>query len=140
MARVDKYDPITGGFRAHIAENFDDAKIGKLYGWGLDSSGKAVIGAGQSGVLGVWVVTEKPGVVGPLREVARIDIMREGCVTDFCATADDPGVDVGVAGTKYFCDANGAISTTGGTGAYYVGATVEPDRLEVNFVPVPLTA
>lgn len=140
MARVDKYDPITGGFRAHVAANFPDANIGKLYGWGLDSSGKAVIGAGQSGVLGVWVVTEKPGVVGPLREVARIDIMREGCITDFCATAGVPGVDVGVAATKYYCAADGTISSTGGAGRYYVGATVEPDRLEVNFVPVPLTA
>ena len=137
MARVDKYDPITGGFRAHIAENFDDTKIGKLYGWGIDANGKAVIGAGQSGVVGVWVVTERPGVVGPLREVSRIDIMREGCITDFCATADTPGVDVGVAGTKYFCNAAGEISTTGGAGTYYVGCTVEPDRLEVNFNPVP---
>jgi hypothetical protein len=138
MARVDKYDPITGGFRADVALDVLDADLGKLYAYGLDSTGKAVKGAGQSGCLGVWVFNDKPGRVGPLREIQRQDIMREGCVTDFGPTAGVPGTDFGVAGTKYFANATtGAISATGGTGTYYVGATVEPDRLEVNFQPVP---
>ena len=59
--------------------------------------------------------------------------MTQGCVTDFCKTADVPGVDVGVAGTKYFSDAAGLISTT--AGGIFVGVTVEPDRLEVNVKP-----
>lgn len=142
MARVDKYDPETGGFRVYVAGDYADADLGKLFGFGLDSTGKMVKGAGVSGVLGVWVVTEKPGVVGPLREVSRLDIMREGCITDFGPSTSGkvPGVDFGVAATKYFSDANGVISSTAAVGSYYVGATVEPDRLEVNFNATPLIA
>lgn len=137
MARIDKNDPIIGSHRVDVAANFPDADIGKLFGWGLDSSGKAVVGAGASGVMGVWVINDKPGRVGPLRDVQRIDIMRQGCVTDFGPTSGTPGVTFGVAATKYYCDAAGAISATGGAGKYYVGTTVEPDRLEVNFNPTP---
>lgn len=137
MARIDKNDPIIGSHRVDIAANFPDADIGKLFGWGLDSTGKAVVGAGVSGIVGVWVINDKPGRVGPLRDVPRIDIMRQGCVTDFGPTAGTPGVTMGVAATKYYSDAAGLISSTGGTGKYYVGTTVEPDRLEVNFNPMP---
>jgi hypothetical protein len=134
MARIDKYDPIVGGFRADVAVDVLDADLGKLYAYGLDSTGKAVKGAGQSGIMGVWVFNDKPGRVGPLREVSRQDIMKIGCVTDFGPTSGTPGVTFGVAGTKYFADAvTGAISTT--AGGVYVGATVEPDRLEVNVSP-----
>lgn len=132
MARVDKYDPITGGFRAHVAVDFPDADLGKLFGYGIDSGGKIVKGAGTTGVVGVWVVTSKPGRVGPNKEIAVIDCMREGCITDFCPTAGVPGTDVGVAGTAYFSDAAGVISSVAAVGSVYVGHTVEPDRLEVN--------
>jgi hypothetical protein len=131
MARIDKGDPMTSTFRVDVAANFPDASIGKLLGWGLDSSGKAVVGAGASGIVGVWVVNDKPGRVGPLLDVPRIDIMRAGCVTDFGPTAGVPGVNFGVAGTKYYAHADGSIDSTATSGVY-VGTTVEPDRLEVN--------
>lgn len=140
MARYDKYDPIANGFRAHVAADYPDDHLGKIYGVGLDSTGKVVIGAGNSGVVGILVVTEKPGVVGPLRQVSRVDIMTHGCVVDFGETSGDPGVDFGTAGTQYFSDAAGNITktapTTAGAKYWIVGTTVEPDRLEVNFNPV----
>jgi len=138
MSRVDKYDPETGGFRVHVSADYPDADLGKLFGFGVDANGKMIKGAGTSGVMGVWVCTEKPGVVGPLREVSRLDIMREGCITDFDPVT--PGVP-GAAGTKYFVNGTtGVITATAAVGLYYVGATVEPDRLEVNFNPVPIIA
>jgi hypothetical protein len=140
MARIDKSDPINSTYRIHVATNYPDADLGKLFGFGHDANGKAVKGAGQTGIVAVGVVTEKPGVVGPLRDVSRIDLMRTGCVTDFGPTTGTPGVDFGVAGTKYYCDANGVISATKAAGSVYVGTTVEPDRLEVNVIPIPLTA
>lgn len=140
MARIDKNDPMTSSFRVDVAGDFDDANIGKLFGWGLGSDGKAVIGAGVSGIMGVWVVNDKPGRVGPLRDVPRIDILRQGCVTDFGPTSGTPGVTFGAAATKYYAAANGNISSTKAAGSVYVGTTVEPDRLEVNVNPVPLTA
>jgi hypothetical protein len=135
MARIDKYDPIVGGFRADVSADVLDADLGKLYAYGLDSTGKAVKGAGQSGILGVWVFNDKPGRVGPLKEIQRQDIMKIGCVADFGPTAGVPGTNFGIAGTKYYADpATGAISTTS-AGGVYVGSTVEPDRLEVNVSP-----
>jgi hypothetical protein len=134
MARYDKYDPIANGFRADPAVDWPDADLGKIFGVGLDTAGKLVKGAGNTGIVGVCVVTQKPGRVGPLKEVSRVDVMTQGCVTDFGPSdaGKVPGVDFGLAGTKYYSDANGVITSTGGAGTYYVGHTVEPDRLEVN--------
>lgn len=141
MARYDKSDPNTSTFRADIAADYPDANLGKIYGVGLDSAGKVVFGEGASGMVGVLVVTQKPGRVGPLRDVPRIDVMREGCVTDFGPTAGTPGTDFGTAGTNYFANATtGEISDTPAAGDYFVGHTVEPDRLEVNFDNKPLTS
>lgn len=141
MARFDKSDPINSTFRAHVAADYPDADLGKLFGCGLDSAGKFVKGAGTTGIIAVTVVTEKPGVVGPLRDVSRIDLMRSGCVTDFGPTAGVPGTDFGVAGTKYFANSTtGVITSTPIVGSVLVGATVEPDRLEVNVIPNPVIA
>lgn len=140
MARYDKFDPIANGYRASIAANFPDANLGKIYGVGHDAVGNLVIGAGTSGVKGVLVLTQKPGRVGPLKEVSRVDVMVHGCITDFGATAGNPGVDFGVAGQDYFSDASGNISVTPAVGSVYVGHCNEADRLEVNVVPIPLIA
>jgi hypothetical protein len=132
MARYDKYDPIGGGnFRADIAADFPDANLGKLYGVGLDTTGKVVIGAGNTGIIGVMVITQKPGRVGPLREVQRVDVMRTGEITDFGPTAGVPGTDFGTAATKYYSDSSGNITATA-TSNTYVGFTIEPDRLVVS--------
>lgn len=110
MARIDKSDPMTSTFRVDVAGDFLDANIGKLWGWGLDSAGKAKIGVGPNGkIVGVWVVNDKPGRVGPLREVQRIDLMRAGCVTDFGPSAGVPGVNFGKAGADYYSDSAGNI-------------------------------
>lgn len=140
MARYDKYDPVANGFRADVAADYPDANLNKVYGVGLDASGKVIIGAGADGLVGVLVVTQKPGRVGPLKEVPRVDIMTHGEITDFGPTAGVPGTDFGVAGTAYYSNAAGVISSTWASGSWYVGTTVEPDRLHVNFNPVPAAA
>jgi hypothetical protein len=140
MARFDKFDPVANGFRADVAADYPDANLGKLYGVGLDASGKMIIGAGSDGLVGVCVINQKPGRVGPLRQVPRVDIMTHGEVTDFGPTAGVPGTDFGVAGTAYYAAATGVISATWAAGSVYVGTTVEPDRLHVNFHPVPAAA
>lgn len=142
MARFDKSDPINSTFRAYVAVDYPDADLGKLFGCSLDSTGKFVKGVGSTGIVAVTVVTEKPGVVGPLRDVSRIDLMRSGCITDFGPSdaGKVPGVDFGVAGTKYYSDVLGIITSTPGPGSVLVGNTVEPDRLEVNLIPSALIA
>jgi len=134
MARYDKFDPIANGFRAHVAADYLDADLGKIFGVGLDTTGKVVKGGGNSGVVGVLVVTCKPGVVGAQKQISSVDVMQQGCVTDFGPSSAGlvPGTDFGVAGTKYYADpATGIVSTTA-AGGVYVGTTVEPDRLQVN--------
>src|ERR1700756_707913 len=108
MARYDKYDPYIGGnCRAPVAVDYPDADLGKIFGCGINSAGQVVKGAGQTGVIGVMVVTQKPGRVGPQREVRVIDIMKTGSITDFGPSDGThvPGVDFGVAGTAYYSDA-----------------------------------
>lgn len=140
MARIDKSNPINSTFRAHVAVDYPDADLGKLFGCGLDATGKVIKGAGPDGIVGVMVQTEKPGVVGPLRDVSRIDVMTSGEVTDFGPTAGVPGTDYGVAGTAYYSNAAGVISATWAAGSWYVGHTVEPDRLNVLVNRIPAAA
>lgn len=142
MARYDQSDPINSTFRADIAADFPDADLGKILGVGLDSAGKVIIGAGPDGICGVLVLTQKPGRVGPLREIPRVDVMFCGEVTDFGPSdaGKVPGTDFGVAGTAYYSDAAGVVTSTWAAGSYYVGRTVEPDRLIVNVSPAPLAA
>lgn len=140
MARIDKSSPITGSFRAHIAADYPDANLHKLYGVGLDSAGKVVIGAGVDGIVGVMVLNEKPGMVGPLRQVSRIDVLQRGEVVEFGPTTGVPGTDFGTAGHAYYAAANGNISDTWAAGSTYVGHCVEPDRLVVNVNVIPAAA
>lgn len=140
MARYDQSDPINSTFRVDIAADFPDASLGKILGVGLDSSGHLVVGAGQDGICGVLVLNQKPGRVGPLREVPRVDVMYSGEVTDFGPTAGVPGTDFGVAGTAYYSDAAGNITATWASGSWFVGRTVEPDRLIVNVSAGPIAA
>lgn len=123
MANYDKYDPKAGGFRAALAEDFAKADIKKVFGVGLNASGQVVKGNGNSGVVGVLVLTEekKAGDV--------VDIMTNGEIVSFG----------GDHGTKYFANSStGVVSSTSATGAYRVGHTVRGDRLVVRFSANPV--
>lgn len=127
MARYDKYNPYGGGFRAPLAADWPSADLGKPYAVGINSSGQVVKGAGQSGVVGVLVLTKayKAGTV--------VDVMTDGEIIEFAPTATTPGEGYGAAGTAYFANTStGAISTTGTAGAHKVGFTAEASRLIVH--------
>lgn len=114
-ADYDKYEPYANGFRALLSADFiDSSKFGTPYGVGLDANGRVVIGAGNTGIKGVMILSKKK------KAGAVVDIMTSGEITGFS----------GVAGTNYYADpATGAISATNATGKVYVGNTVEADRL-----------
>lgn len=115
MARYDKYDPISGGFRARLAASLDASQAGKLLGVGLDANGRVAVGGSNSGVVGVLVI-DGPKAVGDV-----VDVMTDGEVVD-CAGL--------VAGTVYFAAAaDGAVSVTN-TGTR-LGHTAEASRLVV---------
>lgn len=116
MARIDKTQSAIAVTRAQINADFAEADFDKIVPVGLNASGKVVKGAGQTGVIGVVI---------PGRTVYRagqiIDIFGNGSEAVECAGL--------AAGTKYYSDTTGAVSTTN-TGTY-LGFTVEADRLVI---------
>lgn len=121
MARYDKYNPYGGGFRAPLAEAFSADDLGDVIGVGINSSGQVVLGAGQSGIVGVIVLTKAyaAGVV--------VDVMTDGEIIEFD----------GDAGTVYYAAvADGAVTDTATLAtAAKVGFTVEATRLVVHLEP-----
>lgn len=115
MSRYDKYDPVSGGFRAPLAAAYTGSET--LIGVGLDVNGRVVPGAGNSGLKGV--------MVNPLDKRAGdiVDVMTDGEVLEF----------PGVAGTSYTAlTTTGAIGTTAADATHVrVGFTVEATRLVV---------
>lgn len=127
MARYDKYDPISGGFRAPLAADFTTAaNYGKVYAVGLNTSGQVVIGAGNTGIVGLMVLTEAR-YAGDV-----VDVMTSGEITDLnTATPFDNFAAAPVAGTVYYgVTADGTINTTA-TANKRIGWTVEAKRLVV---------
>jgi len=116
VARYDKYDPISGGFRAALAADWLSADLEKPIGVGLDTNGKVVKGAGNTGVIGVLCLTM-------LRYAGDIvDVMTEGEIVE---------VETLTAGTAYYAVvATGVLSNTA-TANKRVGHTVEASRLVV---------
>lgn len=132
MSRIDKYEPKGGGCRAPI--NFDtvDADMGVPFGVGLNSSGRVVKGAGNTGVKGVLVLTT-PKKAGDI-----VDVMQDGEVVEFGKAT---GETAGAAGSNYFADGtSGAVVVGTGSltatapvaaGSKMLGFTVEATRLVV---------
>lgn len=120
MARYDKYDPISGGFRAPLNADWADADVGKPFGVGLNASGRVVKGAGQTGVRGVLIVDRKGKVAGDI-----VDVMTGGEIV----YSDADVATALAAGTRYVANTStGVLATATGT---EIGTTVEATRLVV---------
>lgn len=112
--RIDKYDPISGGFRAPLAADFAAGNVEIPHGVGLNANGQVVLGGGNTGVKGVLVLT------GPKNAGDVVDVMTDGEMVEAGLTA----------GTNYYAAvASGNVGTTNTD--TYVGHTVEADRLIV---------
>lgn len=117
MSRYDKYDPIGGGHRAPLAA--DQAKItGNPLGVGLNTSGQVVVGAGNTGIIGVICVTKdmKAGDI--------VDVMKFGEIVEMTGLT---------AGTVYTANTTtGVISNSAASATQTpIGYTVEATRLIV---------
>lgn len=122
--RIDKYDPVSGGFRAPLLA--DRAKsttavggAAPAIGMGPDNQGRLVPGKGNcASVKGIVCLSSD------LKAGSPADVMTDGEIVEFG----------GVAGTDYQCDdVTGAIAAGPGTaaGKTYIGHTIEADRLIV---------
>lgn len=150
-AAYDKYEPLAGGFRARLDAPLPLTNGGFIGAVSLKANGRVTPGSsGQTGVVGVLVKNVAKGPVGswgtdlsggtpnpnaPIGNRAgdTVDIMTNGEIVNLDKTAFPAGSKV------YAAAANGALSTTGGTGKFLIGHTVEAGRLVVR-VAQPLVA
>lgn len=120
MARYDKFNNKSGGFRAALETTINGANVGVPLGVGLNASGRVVVGAGNTGIVGVLVVDSAKSAADV------VDVMTGGEIVDCVGLT---------AGTKYFAvNATGVLSTVApavGVNAVKVGSTVEATRLVV---------
>lgn len=115
MARVDKYEPLTGGHRAALGFTPDADDLETLIGVGLDANGRIQKGAANTGIVGLLVpltMIKNPGDV--------LDVMQDGEMVECTGLT---------AGTRYYVSAAGALTTTDTDTP--IGWTVEADRLVV---------
>lgn len=120
MARIDKYDPKVGGFRARLAGSWAGSET--PIGVGEDANGHIVAGAGQSGIVGILCKAD------PASALDVVDVMTDGELVEWLVLGTP-----GVAGTIYCADTTtGAITATAPSATKVkVGWTVETDRLIV---------
>lgn len=128
MARYDKYEPMSGGFRAPLAADWLAADLNKVVGVGLNAQGRVVKGAGNTGVIGALVLTKV------IKANKVVDVMQDGEIVEM--DVNHAGI---VAGTKYYFDATGALvagAPAAGVNGVLAGWTVEATRLVTRVRPV----
>lgn len=124
MARIDKYDPVDGGFRAPLNAAHVKTTPGNPVAVGLNASGRVVDGAGNTGLLGLLVL-DSDRVAGDI-----VDVMTDGELVEMAGLT---------AGTIITADnATGVVAVTApGAGRTRVGWTVEASRLIARLGRVP---
>jgi hypothetical protein len=124
MARYDKYDGVSGGFRGTAAEAADPADFGKILGASTDVDGHTLLGdPGNTGFTGVCIVDRTKRKAGD-----RLDIMTNG---EIVLDSDEPGGLLTPGTTYYLNAATGVLQTA--ESRYHVGHTEEAFRLVVRF-------
>ena len=145
MARYDKYDPISGGFRAPLAANLTPSSTGEFgpKAVSLDNTGRVVVGtAGTTGLVGILVKNAPRLPVGPASLISDrgynaaapiglmagdvVDVMTSGEIVDLAGA----GITGLAAGQPIYTTAAGALTNVA-TGNTKVGYTVEADRMIV---------
>lgn len=144
MARYDKYDGVTGGFRAKL--NADLTLTNGAFGpsgVSINSTGRVVVGnSGASGTVGVLIKNAARGPIGKwtgsLQGVA-VPELSPGCkagdVVDVMTAGEIVEVATFTAGQEIYALANGTLSATPATGAVSIGFMVEAGRMVVRCSP-----
>lgn len=114
MARYDKYEPHCSLFRAPLEVDTVAGEEKTPFAVGLNANGRVVKGAGQTGVIGIYIAH------GPLKAGEIADVMTGGEIVELEGLA---------AGTRYYGSATGTLTTTDTD--YKLGFTVEAGRLIV---------
>lgn len=121
--RVDKSDPYSGTHRARLEAAWLAADVGEVIGVGLNAAGRVVKGAGNTGVIGVLVMSQTRPAGHP------VDILKRAEVTGGTEIAGAAAV----AGTSYTITAAGVIASTAAGVTGNLGYTTEIDRLVIDY-------
>jgi hypothetical protein len=136
VSRIDKYGPITGGFRAPLnaAWNATSGPAGvsdlnRVIVVALNGSGKLIKATTAATAVGVVCLSSAK------EAGAMVDVMTNGEIVELDAN-DIQGATTPTAGTKYILDTTASrLAAQGtpaaGTNVFYVGTTVEATRLVV---------
>lgn len=120
-ARIDKTDSAVGVVRGTLNADITNTEWNKLRAVGINSSGKVVLGAGQTGIVGIAIFDRTNYRAGK-----RVDIFKlgEAILTD---------TDILVAGTRYTANTTtGVVSSTAASGTQIaIGYTQEADRFVI---------
>jgi len=120
-ARVDKTESSVGVVRGTLNIDIPQAEWNKMRAVGVNSTGKIVLGAGQSGIRGIAIVDRTNYRAG-----RRVDIFKLGeIILD--------GADLLVAGTAYTANTTtGVISSAAASASQIaIGYTIEADRFVI---------
>ncbi len=118
--RIDKYDPISGGFRAPLAADLAATDAGNAVGVGLDVNGRLTVGVSVAavGIVGLLATTtaKKAGDI--------VDVMTHGEMVEAVGLT---------AGTNYTVNTvTGVLSNAAASATQIsVGFTIEATRLIV---------
>jgi hypothetical protein len=123
MARYDKYDPISGGFRAALESDISGANSAGEYGpvaVSINTAGRVVVGtAAASGLVGLLVKNAPKQPIGRFATTlegapnAKAWIgQKAGDVVDIMTAGEIVGVSGWNPGDIVFAAASGALSTT----------------------------
>lgn len=124
MARIDKYDPVSGGFRARLGFQPVAGEVGDVIAVLIDGTGTV-----QKGTA-----TDCDGVIclsSLLNQGDVVDVMTHGEIVDI---GTGNGVTGNAAGAKAYAAAAGAVGVTApgaGVNGVYIGTYVEAWRLVV---------
>ena len=123
MSRYDKYEPHAGGFRAPLAAAIVLADGFRAYGVGLNTSGRVVLGQGNTGIIGVLIAHGAKNV-GDI-----VDVMTSGEIAEYTLTA---GTAANIGVTQTANTTTGLITETAASATQIaVGFTQAVDRLIV---------
>lgn len=138
MSRYDKYDPVSGGFRAPLAAAWTATSgpssvtdLNRILVVGLNASGQVIKATTALLARGILIIHNRPMAAGDV-----VDVMTDGEVVELAA-ADLQAATTPVAGTEYIFEATAsrlaaeAGAPTAGTNFFRVGHTVEATRLVV---------
>jgi len=130
MARFDKYDGKTGGFRARLGFAPAASEVGDVIPITINGSGLAVKGSATACDAVICLSSL-------LNQNDPVDCMTRGEIVDVSASADN--ITGAATGATMYSAAAGAINTTApgaGVNGVRIGKFVEAWRLVVNVQPV----